>query len=190
MRQDDPLLALMTYRATPNSSTGASPAELLMGRRIRTTLPILQDNLKPSWPDMDRIQLADASAKLKQAHFYNHRNGVQCLPPLSPGDPVLTKLDGQKQWTTPADVQSASSTPRSYIVETAQGERYRRNRRHLLAMPPRATQENVEPDENLKTEDSDISNKEPPASPPVTLTIGSRVTRSGRVSRPAAKLDL
>lgn len=55
LRQDDPLLALMTYRATSNSSTGASPAELLMGRKIRSTLPILQDNLKPSWPDMDRI---------------------------------------------------------------------------------------------------------------------------------------
>uniref|UniRef100_A0A673A7P5 Uncharacterized protein n=1 Tax=Sphaeramia orbicularis TaxID=375764 RepID=A0A673A7P5_9TELE len=75
LRQDDPLLALMTYRATPNSSTGASPAELLMGRKLRTTLPILQDNLKPCWPDMDKIQQADASAKQKQAHFYNRRNG-------------------------------------------------------------------------------------------------------------------
>lgn len=103
---------------------------------------------------------------------------------------MLTKLDGQKQWTKPAVVQSTSSTPRSYIVETAQGEHYRRNRRHLLAVSPRATPENVVLDKNSKTKNSEIANKKPPASTPVTLTVGSTVTRSGRVSKPAAKLDL
>ena len=32
LKQKDPLLALMCYRSTPCSSTGISPAELLMGR--------------------------------------------------------------------------------------------------------------------------------------------------------------
>ncbi|XP_034035104.1 m7GpppN-mRNA hydrolase-like [Thalassophryne amazonica] len=91
-----------------------------MGRKLRTTLPILQDSLNPRWPDFEKIHQANASAKQKQAQFYNRRNGVQWLSPLSPEDPVLTKLDGRKQWTMPAVVQSASSTPRSYIVETTQ----------------------------------------------------------------------
>uniref|UniRef100_A0AAV2LJT0 Retrotransposon gag domain-containing protein n=1 Tax=Knipowitschia caucasica TaxID=637954 RepID=A0AAV2LJT0_KNICA len=151
---------------------------------------IEKDNLKPGWPDMDKIQQADASAKQKQAHFYNRRHGVRCLPPLSPGDPVLTKLDGQKQWTRPAVIQGTSSTPRSYIVETAQGERYRRNRRHLLAVPHRATPENVDPVANSQTVDSEMTNKEPAVITPETVTSGSGMTRSGRVSRPAAKLDL
>uniref|UniRef100_A0AAV2MQB9 Retrotransposon gag domain-containing protein n=1 Tax=Knipowitschia caucasica TaxID=637954 RepID=A0AAV2MQB9_KNICA len=149
-----------------------------------------KDNLKPGWPDMDKIQQADASAKQKQAHFYNRRHGVRCLPPLSPGDPVLTKLDGQKQWTRPAVIQGTSSTPRSYIVETAQGERYRRNRRHLLAVPHRATPENVDPVANSQTVDSEMTNKEPAVITLETVTSGSGMTRSGRVSRPAAKLDL
>ncbi|KAG1930583.1 K02A2.6-like, partial [Pimephales promelas] len=41
LKQDDPLMALMCFRATPTTSTGVSPAELLMGRKIRTTLPTL-----------------------------------------------------------------------------------------------------------------------------------------------------
>ena len=33
---------LMMYRSTPHSTTGASPAELLFRRRIKTKLPHLQ----------------------------------------------------------------------------------------------------------------------------------------------------
>uniref|UniRef100_A0A3Q3NDN6 Integrase catalytic domain-containing protein n=1 Tax=Mastacembelus armatus TaxID=205130 RepID=A0A3Q3NDN6_9TELE len=122
LSQDDPLLALMAFRATPTSSTGVSLAELLMGRKIRTTLPTLQNNLKPNMPDEEKIRQADAAVKQKQSYYYNRRNGVRILPPLSPGDPVLTKLYGQKHWTMPAVVHSSSSTQRSYIVETAQDD--------------------------------------------------------------------
>ena len=37
--QDEPHLGLMIYRSTVCPSTGYSPAELIMGRKIRTTLP-------------------------------------------------------------------------------------------------------------------------------------------------------
>ena len=118
-----------------------------MGRRLRTTLPTLQDNLRPNWPDENKIRQADAAAKQNQAYYYNRRNGVRSLPPLNPGDSVLTKLDGQKQWTKPAVVYGSSTTPRSYIVETAQGERYRRNRRHLQALAKQVTLASESPDQ-------------------------------------------
>ena len=61
----------MCYRATPMASTGVSPAELLMGRKIRTTLPTLERNLVPKWPDKDLIRRRDAAAKQQQAFYFN-----------------------------------------------------------------------------------------------------------------------
>ena len=167
----------MTYRATPTSSTGISPADLFMGRKIRTTLPILQDNLKPNWPNEDGIRQADAAAKQRQAYFYNRKNGVKILPPLSPGDSTLMKLDGQKQWTTPAVVHSSSSTPRSYIVETAQGERYRRNRCHLQSTPVSESSDQVTPE----VTDTDTGDTQGAATQytPTRPQLTEVVTRSG-----------
>ncbi len=49
---DDPALALFTYRATPNVC-GLSTSELLMGRRLRTRLPLLPEQLQPKVIDHD-----------------------------------------------------------------------------------------------------------------------------------------
>lgn len=58
--------------------------KILIGRLLRTALPIKQVNLEPKWSDEE------------QAYYFNHRNGMRNLPLLRPHHAVLTKLDGQR----------------------------------------------------------------------------------------------
>lgn len=135
LKQSDPLLALMCYRLKPCVTTGVSPADLLMGRKIRTTLSTLERNLQPGWPSRKTVLQRDKREKDRPAYYYNRRNGAKHLSTLRPGDAVLTKLDNEKTWTSPAVVKQGSSTPCSYIIQIEQGVVMRRNRRHLQVVP-------------------------------------------------------
>ena len=64
-KEEDPVKALMSYRATPLEN-GYIPAEMLFGRKIRTTLPVSSDQLKLSWPDVEKIREHEQKSKLTQ----------------------------------------------------------------------------------------------------------------------------
>ena len=46
----DLYIVLLSYRATPLPRCNLSPAELCVGRRLRTSLPIATKQLIPQWP--------------------------------------------------------------------------------------------------------------------------------------------
>ena len=138
LKQDDVFLALLTYRATPIPELGASPAELAFNRRLRTTLPSLPETLSPRTISRDDIQERNEALKRHQKQNYDRHHGVHPLPELQPGDPVLIKCEGEKRWKQPATV-CGMCAPRAYIVETATGGNWRRNRKHLRLQTGPAT---------------------------------------------------
>ena len=67
-KSTNPYLALMAYRST-SLENGYSPSELLFGRKIRTTVPVLPSNLLPCWPHMSQFRQKDNDIKEKQKHY-------------------------------------------------------------------------------------------------------------------------
>jgi transposase InsO family protein len=136
LKQEDPLIALMTYRATPVKATGHSPSHLAMGRQIRTKLPTLQRKMTTVWPDKEKVRQNDEQAKQAYSYYYNRHHGVHPRPELKPGHIVRIKTDEQKQWSAPARViQTSAGAPRSVLVKCQNGNILRRNRRHLQWIP-------------------------------------------------------
>jgi len=86
-KEGDPYLALLSYRATP-LQIGYSPSELLMGRKLRTTVPTIQEQLIPRVPDSTLVRKRDKQQKQRQERTFNMRHGARELPELVPGDNV------------------------------------------------------------------------------------------------------
>ena len=174
------VLALMTYRNTPIAVTGYSPAELMIGRQMRTTLPVMPQHLQPHWPDRNEICMNDKHAKNKYEYYYNKHHSVrqrEDLKPgeyyynkhhsvrqredLKPGDSVRIKLDHQPDWNRNGTILNSAEAPRSYLVQTSDGGIYRRTKRHLLKVPNSPPVENTSDlaDEIEVSKDPEVRNE-------------------------------
>ena len=114
-KSSDPHVAVLSYRATPHPWCGFSPAELCMGRRIRTTVPQTKGMLTPQWSFLPEFRQKNAQFKEKQKEQFDHRHRTRKLPPIP---------DDTEVWITsedrplPGRVITADEIPRSYVVET------------------------------------------------------------------------
>lgn len=129
----DPYETLLSYRTTPLKN-GYSPAELLMGRRLRSKLPIPNRLLRPTAPNLEQLAKFETSYRLKQRSAYDKHHGVRHLPDIVDGTDVWV-VDLQRKGT----VQCPTSEPRSYLVDTGQSV-VRRNRTHLVPYTNETTQ--------------------------------------------------
>ena len=83
-KEKDPAKALMSYRATPLEN-GYSPAEMLFGGKIRTTVPVFPDQLKPSWPGLQELREHEHESKIVETKRYSVSHRCTELPALKPG---------------------------------------------------------------------------------------------------------
>ncbi|XP_062577717.1 uncharacterized protein K02A2.6-like [Saccostrea cucullata] len=86
---------LRNYRATPHATTSATPAELLLGRKLKTRIPEIIPSSKNT-----EISRKDQKEKEKMKRYADIRRGALDHK-LQPGDKVLVKQQKQDKLSTP-----------------------------------------------------------------------------------------
>ena len=161
---------------------------MLIGRRLKTSSPTHAYLLKTH--GAQEVKEHFHKRKLKEKVYHDKHSGKE-LPPLNNGEKVT--LPHGNKWLR-ATVISEHHTPRSYIVQTPEGRRYQRNRRHLNKC--RASQDIPaasaydQPKVSSNTHTSKVSAVPVPTieEPPPQVQKPQVRTRSGRLVREPAYL--
>lgn len=118
---------LFRYRVTPQTTTGLSPSQLLMGRRLRTHLDLLHpDTTRRIQEKQQGTMIRKAPRKFQvndKVYAKNFREGI-------PG--VISKVTG----------------PLSYVITTLEGLEWRRHVDHLKTRFPDIEEQHKEDDDD------------------------------------------
>jgi hypothetical protein len=174
----DPFLALLEWRNTPSEQLNRSPAQLILGRRTRTCLPIC--NKKLDTPTSKAASQALVKAKARQAYYYN-RNAKE-RPPLEKGDTVRVKFDDRPEWRK-AEIDKVLPH-RSYEVRFEDGTVRRRTSKHVRFSPEPPI---VFDDFYDDSDPPPSANRQPtPSLPSASSNAGENRRRGEPVGRPHA----
>ena len=152
----DVYLSLLNYRNTPRKDLG-SPAQRNISRRTRTIMPTADSLLRPSVLDPETVQHQLSLERARQKVYADRT--AKPLPPLVPGDTVRMQTD--KGFSDKPATVVSNANARSYIVQQDDNKTYRRNRKHLLHVPPA----NIDNPPTVVVP--------PPTSPAVSPAVGS-----------------
>ena len=188
---------LRQYRATPHSTTGKSPSELLNGRKLKSTLPLVQ--FDQAFPEIRR---ADAKRKEKMKEYADKCNHAKNTD-LDDGDKVLITQPKQNKMSTPFKPEPFEITDKKGSMITAQNAEHTvtRNASFFKNLPsnipvhPEEEQftpfidaaeaveptETVESPKNAPIAPSGNASVEPPTVIPVELPPLRRSARARRV---------
>ncbi|XP_054281283.1 uncharacterized protein LOC128998952 [Macrosteles quadrilineatus] len=183
-KRDDPHKMLLMLRATPPEN-GKSPAELLFGRRIRTYVPIMSDQLRPYLVDPEKLREKEEARIDRQKIYFDKRHRATELPTLPDGAQVHIKDRNQE-----ATILNKHHAPRSYIIQTQDGC-LRRNRRSLQRFSITMPSEHSQP--ALQTSPSEHLRRSEPFDHPAMASQANplaNLRRSTRQFKPTRRLDL
>ena len=154
-----------------------------MGRLLRTSLPQLDEQLSPKWPDLEEFRRKDHDYKQKQKLNFDRRHRTQSLSPFPEDTEVWIKTDTE---TVPGRVVTTAPTPRSYMVETPGGAQLQRNRAHLNHRPcvtPSKSPPHQRPVPPM-TQSSSGCTSPPPTTVPTPTRIMTRSRTGKAVGKP------
>lgn len=175
----DPHLVLLSL-----TGLKMTPAQMLMGRTLRSTLPCSSALLKQSTSQHVHSRIQDLQSRQRLYHNQNSKP----LPALDPGTTV--HMQTWRDWE-PAIVTGQRREPCSYNLLTPAGKALRRNRRHLRKIYPGLFRDtDLDEDSEVthpQTHGSpDLPPQDPPPQvlPPVNVNSSpAYCTKSGRAVR-------
>ena len=182
----DPYLSLLELRNTRVGDIG-SPAQLLMGRRLRTSLPVKATQLEPRTINPDCVKSHLQQEQQKRKLYYDE--GSKPLIPLQKGENAWMQIQGE--WK-PVKVLGTAEAPASYHVKSASCKVYRRNRKHLRPRRADDLEDQSESDLEVDSESGQeqVNNQTPdddnsglqgqPGVPPATLEGAQEVEVQNR----------
>ena len=193
----DSYLSLLELRNTRVGDIG-SPAQLLMGRRLRTSLPVKATQLEPRTINPDCVKSHLQQEQQKRKLYYDEGSKPMIHVPLQKGENAWMQIQGE--WK-PVKVLDTAEVPASYLVKSASGKVYRRSRKHLRPRraddPENQSESDLEVDSesgqehvNNQTPDDDNSGLQgQPGVPPATLEEVPKRAQEMEPGVPPASLE-
>ena len=121
----DPQLAILKQRNTPRADTGLSPAQMMFGRKTRSTLPSFPE--KPYKVSQNQYSASKTKReKRKQSVKKSFDKRAKYLPAIPDDTSVYFEHRENKEWILGKIVKRISD--RTYIIKTSNDSTYRRNR--------------------------------------------------------------
>jgi transposase InsO family protein len=181
----DPYIGLLEYRNTPTDTD--SPAKLLMSRETRSVLPVTLDKLKPKAVNSETVKSQRETTQDRQRRNYNI--GSKPLSMLSPNEQI--RFQHLNHWKPGNIVETHSD--RSYIVQTPEGNKYRRNRKHIIRSGESRQERDIDPYVDIDAPDTSVPNVQPtspsqPVTQPTSVTMTPTRSRSGRIIREPVRM--